>query len=281
MQTLQRCSYALASYDRQTQDHGIYLEKKRLLEQSCKNMVKQLKGSHIKEKMIAVNARYSEEKYLTACIYKGTLFVGFQDKETKQISLDDRSNAFVTMPNDSPSSLEFRIENAIADAEKNRENQMSKHLTPSWEKLAPMLDKIIEFENELKKLPESKRGIMERSGVKEQKINDIISREEKTLHPIIEDEMEKMTGMDIGAIGKRDEYSNMSYLEQDIAEKRHHKDMGEKGFVDADWHDKTHLLPLEERFEFAKREAKETVKDTPNERSVEREETEELVRIKY
>jgi len=89
-----------------------------------------------------------------------------------------------------------------------------------------------------------------------------------------------MTGRDVGSAGKRDELSNMSTIEQDIAEKHYHKDMDSHGFVDEPWHNIEHLAPLEERFAFAIQEAKELSAGSSHTRTVEREESIEIVRTR-
>jgi len=193
MQTIRRVAYALASFDNKNQFHETYTEKKAGLEACCKKIEGQIKKAKLQGKTLAVTALYSDEKNITACIYKGRLFVGFQDRKTKEISLNDKTNSFVFMPASTPEKLETRMLNTIASFENNRENQMSAQLTPEWEKLAPMLDKIIDYEKEFEKLPEQRQRILEKSGVKEQAIDEIIHREEKQLHPLIEKALEDLT----------------------------------------------------------------------------------------
>lgn len=175
MQTLKRCAYALASYDEKTQEHDTYIEKKASLEECCNNIEKHIKQHSPCSDFIAVNALYSGEKNISLCCYKNTLFIGFQDKETKQISLNDRSNAFVTMSNDAPYKLQERMINALADAEKGRPNVMSQQLKGMWEPLLPTLDKIIEFEKEFSKLPAYAKESLERRGAKEARVEKILS----------------------------------------------------------------------------------------------------------
>lgn len=175
MQTVSRCAYALASYDKKTQNHDIYTEKKASLEECCNNIRCHIKLHLPCSDFVAVNALYSKEKNISLCCYKNTLFIGFQDKNTKQISLDDRSNSFVFMSVDSPEKLQERMINALSDAEKGRPNIMSQQLKTMWKPLLPVLDKIVEQENEFKKLPVYAQESLTRQAQKEAQIEKIIT----------------------------------------------------------------------------------------------------------
>jgi len=259
MQTLKRCAYAMASYD-SNYVHDLYDEKKARLEHFCRLIVKLYKDRLIKGKNIAVSASYSKKHNIAACIYKGQLFVGFQDKETGEISFDDESGEFVKMAEQTLEQLELRMINAFDAAEKNRPFLMSDQLEEYWKQLYPLMDKLLEYEQNFKDFPIVKQKVLENSGIKDVQINDLIRKMEKELHPLIEEALEEMYGIDIGKLGKEDRFSNMTQLEEYQEELHYQTDIGSSGYINS-----VCSTPLFERFEKAK-EASQN--QTPNKNQI-------------
>lgn len=252
MQTIKRCAYAKASYDPNSA-HDLYDEKKAGLERFCRIIMKAYKERHLSGKNLSVSAVYSKNKNITACIYNGKLFIGFQDKKTGEISFDDDSGDFVKMAETVLEQLEIRMMNAMDAAEKNKPFLMSKELEPFWEPLHPLMEKLIDYEKEFNAFPRVKQIVLENSGIKDKQINDLIEKMQPTLHPLIEEQLEEMYGMDVGRLGKMDPLSAMSDIEEDQAEKHYYKDVGDTGYIDKN----VCSTPLFERFADASREAKE------------------------
>jgi len=174
MQTLSRCAYAQASYDENTQNHELYAETKAKLELTVNTLLQKAKQCLSDAEFIGVNAIYSEDKNISLCYYKGRIFVGFEDRNTKEISLNDTSNAFVNMPSATPRQLCERMENAINGAAKGKPNLMSEQVAAKWKPLTPILDKIIEYEKAFEKLPEAKQQALIHQGIKDIHINRIV-----------------------------------------------------------------------------------------------------------
>lgn len=231
METIKRCAYAKASYDPNSA-HDLYDEKKAGLERFCRLIAKEYRDRQLNGRTIAVSAVYSKNKHITACIYNGKLFIGFQDKKTGEISFDDDSGDFVKMAEQVLEQLELRMMNAFSAAEKERPFLMSQELEIFWEPLYPLMEQLISYEEEFKKFPKVKQVVLENSGIKDKQINDIIRHAQRELHPLIEEALEEMYGMDIGHTGKIDPYSIMSTLEEDTLEKHYDCDIGNDGRQD-------------------------------------------------
>ena len=265
MQTIKRCAYAKASYDPNSA-HDLYDEKKAGLEQFCRMIMKEYKDRNLSGKNLSVSAVYSKNKNITACIYNGKLFIGFQDKETGEISFDDDSGDFVKMSEQVLEQLEIRMLNAMNAAEKDKPFLMSQELEPFWKPLHPLMEKLIDYEKEFNAFPRVKQIVLENSGIRDKQINDIIDKMQKELHPIIEEQLEEMYGVDIGHVGKRDPLSAMSDLEEKYAEEYYHADVGDIGYEAVDVC-KTSLF---DRFADASREAKE-YREAKEEKAVKKE----------
>ena len=167
MEKYKRCAYALASFDDKTQDPNKYREKQYLLEKCCENINTHINTCEKPNKTLAASANYSDEKYITACVYKQKLFVGFQNKISKEISLNDDSNCFVNSPKVSYFKLESRIKNAIDWHIRGDNLNMSERLVSEWDKLTPLLETLIDYENNFEQLPDDKKQFLISSGIKE------------------------------------------------------------------------------------------------------------------
>jgi len=153
MQTKTRVAYALASFN-EKQSHELYAKKKDSLEKCCKEIARHFSRENLNGATLAVSALYSDKMNITACIYKGRLFVGFQDRETKNIFFNDKTDSFIFMPPSAPEDLKIRMQNTIESFKNGHKNQMSKQLSSDWEKTIPLLDKLVAFEEKIKNLPE-------------------------------------------------------------------------------------------------------------------------------
>mgnify|MGYP000015630812 FL=1 len=256
-----RCNYATFSFDKNTQSHEQYAEKKQILEKGLSDI--QRKAPDFGDKMISVNALYCKEHNLTACYYKNRVFIGFQNTKTKEISFRDKTNTLAACRDRDLSKLLVRLENGIENySNYGKTNEMSRDVNRSWEKVHPTLDRLVGYENELEQMPESRQQIIKNSGLYEQEIGKIIDADQKELNPLIEQAWEEILGMDIGASGKRNTEAPMSTHEEDLLEKTYHRDLGSEGYVDEPWHEREHIepvkaRPLTERIAEAKKESME------------------------
>lgn len=260
-----RCNYATFSFDKNTQSHEQYAEKKQILEKGLSDI--QRKAPDFGDKMISVNALYSKEHNLTACYYKNRVFIGFQNTKTKEISFRDKTNTLAACHDRDLSRLLVRLENGIENYNNyGKTNEMSKDVNKSWEKVRPTLDRLVSYEKELEQMPESRQQIIKNSGLYEQEIGKIIDTDQKEMNPLIEQAWEEILGIDIGAIGKRNIEAPMSTLEEDLMEKTYNRDFGSEGYVDEPWHEREHIepvtaKPLTERIAEAKKESMESKKE--------------------
>lgn len=94
------------------------------------------------------------------------------------MSLNDTSNAFVNMRQDTPKRLSERMPNAIRDVSQNRLNIMNQQVTAMWEPILPMLDKIIEFEKEFNQLPDRTQQILINKCYPDELVDNIVSNKE-------------------------------------------------------------------------------------------------------
>lgn len=236
-------------------------EKAKVLEAGFYEIKKEAKEFDFSNKTVSAITGLDNEKNLAACIYKGEPFLGIQDKKTHRITLERREKSLEKISVADLDGLIRELKVAQINLKETGEiGERSKELTPSWEPLYPVMDKIIAYEKKIERLPETKRNILQKSGLYDQKINDIVSAGEKEMDPLTEQAWEEFYGVDINKSGKRNIEGPMSTLEQDIMEKTYHKDFDTEGFVDEDWHIEKHIEPvktepLRERLERAKEEA--------------------------
>lgn len=232
-------------------------KKVKVLEASFHEIKKEAKERGLENKTISAIIDMDNGKDLTACVYKGEPFLGVRDRETKQITLEMKEINLEKIRTEKLESLVDELKASQVNLEKTRKLDMrSKELTHVWEPLYPTMDKIIAYEKEVERLPETKQRILQKSGLYEQKIDDMISAGEKKMHPLVEQALEEYYGVDINKPGKINIEGPMSTLEEDTMEKTYHKDFGPEGFVDEECVEPIQSIPLQERFERAKEEAK-------------------------
>lgn len=238
-------------------------KKAKILEAGFREIKKEAKERELENKTISAITAMDNGKDLTACVYKGEPFLGVRDRGTGQITLEMREINLEKIRTEELENFVNGLKASQVNLEKTREpDTHSKELAHEWEPLYPTMDKIITYQKEVERLPETKQRILHKSGLYEQKIDDMISAGEKEMHPLVEQALEEYYGVDINKPGKINIEGPMSTLEEDTMEKTYHRDFGQEGFVDEDWHVEEHVKPvqpepLQEKFERAMEEAKE------------------------
>ena len=178
----ERCAYARFSFDKDTQNSEEYTDKKAELENTLHAIEKDAKILEAGQKMLSVEARFSDTHNLSICRYKDRMFVGLKDKETKKIEFEDTHNSLVKTDDLSFEQLETRMHNAMVGwANKGMEIGMVKDCNEAWEQQLPVLDEIVAFEEKFEKLTPVQQRIYTNSKLYDQKINDILERGEKAL----------------------------------------------------------------------------------------------------
>ena len=259
--TVNTMEYVISDKDREMPEP--VKERAKVIEAGFREIKKETKEHDYEDKTVSAITALDKGKDLTACVYKGEPFLGVRDRETRQITLERKEINLEKIRTEELERLVHELKASQVHLEETGElDARSKELAPEWEPLHPTMDKIVEYEKEVERLPESKQHILQKSGLYEQKIDDMISAGEKEMHPLTEQALEEYYGVDIGKSGKRNIEGPMSTLEQDIMEKTYHKDFESEGFVDEEWHVEEHVepiqsVPLRERFERAKEEARE------------------------
>ena len=273
-----RSNYALFSFDGNTQRHEAYIERKRRLETMLDKAVRKAKMEDLGDQMIAARIEMDQETHLLVCIYKNRSFAAVMDSGSKEINFNENENRLVNTKMAYFDKLELRLENAVNYMVRNGEpSPVNADVNRLWEPAVPVLEKIIDFETSLEKMPDSRRQLFQNGTVYEQRIDEIIHSYENTLHPLVEQAWEDYLGVDIGASGMRNMDRSMSHLEEDILEKTFHRDFGGTGFVDDPWHQKEHVEPLQQRFEQARNNAPSRQSESRNSiQKVDRELTREL-----
>lgn len=251
-----RSNYALFSFDEKTQRHEAYVERKRRLETMLDKAERKAKMEGLGDQMISARIEMDHETHLLVCIYKNRSFAAVMDSGSKEINFNENENRLVNTKMAYFDKLELRLENAVNYMVRNGEpSPVNADVNRLWEPAVPVLEKIIDFETSLEKMPDSRRQLFQNGTVYEQRIDEIIQSYENTLHPLVEQAWEDYLGMDIGASGMRNMDRSMSHLEEDILEKSFHRDFGGTGFADDPWHQKEHVEPLQQRFEHARNNA--------------------------
>lgn len=232
----ERCGYAVFPEPESTGKNEMqkYQEKRAFLGKCLGEMEKEAKTHDIGEHMLSVSTMYNSQYNLTACMYRQKIFLGVQDRETKQISFMDRSRGLAQVPDISIEKLSLRMHNALQTyVNKSLDNEMVKGMNAQWKEKLPELDKINAYETEFEKKSPVQQRIYRESGLYQQDIGQIL--EERELEPLEEDKLEYMYGADVGHPGRRDREFFTSSLEEDIAEKHYGKDLGHAGHVDSDY----------------------------------------------
>lgn len=169
----QRSSYALFSYDKNNQDFDKYMNIKRLLEKGLSEIQKEVREKGLTNEMFTSAIRLDEKKYLTACCYKDRTFVGISEKGKNNISFDDKKNHLADMTSRQIKDMLSRMRNDVSLFEKYHQHNMFFSVNP-WKQKIPVMNKIIEYENELNNLSEKQKEIIHNSGEYDRKINEII-----------------------------------------------------------------------------------------------------------
>ena len=252
-----RSNYVLFSFDEKTQRHEAYVERKRRLESMLDKAERKVKMEGLGDQMISARIEMDNETHLLVCIYKNRSFAAVMDSKSKEIHFNEDENRLVNTKLVYFDKLELRLENAVNYMVRNGEpSAVNADVNRLWEPVVAVLEKIIDFETSLEKMPDFRRQLFQNGTAYEQRTDEIIhSSENKHLHPLVEQAWEDYLGMDIGATGMRNMDRSMSYLEEDLMEKSYHRDFGGTGYVDDSWHQREHVEPLQQRFEKARNDA--------------------------
>lgn len=272
-----RCCYAAFSFDNKKEHLEQYLDNKSYIETALHSVKSRGLVNYKSNEIVGASINLTRDIELTACIYKQRLFLATIDKRTREISFNERTAALAKNNVVGVERLMQRMENAVNHHKTGAKLLGDLQIEKSWEPLIPTMDRIIEYEKELEKFPESRQQIMRNSKLYDQRIEEIISSGEKQMHPLIEQAWEEITGKDVGHVGKRNIDGPMSTLEEDRLEKHYHKDIGRDGFVDEKFAVSEELTfgaaDIKERFAEVKEAAREL--SVPQKESISREREDE------
>ncbi len=157
MQKYTRCRLCLFSYN-DNQDKDTYFDKDGLIWKCAENCQKALNNSSYFNNMTIAFVPYDivNHQYLTIVGYKHHIFYGLFNGNDNHIYFEDNNSKIINLDDDYIALLEERFTNEL----NNPSSIPNKPLITAWEDTIPLLDKVIELENNLEKAPENVRKRM-------------------------------------------------------------------------------------------------------------------------